>query len=154
VINYNLCYEKSVVSTKNFEVNLDGSGALGTLYTNIDGGFMLRTGLLNPYFKNLGISKRPVIEEDGLHKTQFLFSLKSNVKFVGYDGTLQGGMFNHTSVYTIGRNKISRVVYQGSACLTFSYGGFGISVEQFLLSPEFHNGWWHKWVHIGLAFCL
>lgn len=154
VLNYNLYYEKGIVSAKNFEVNMTGTGALGTLYTNIGGGIMLRTGILNPYFWNLGISKRSTYEEKGLQRIQILFSLKSNVKFVGYDATLEGGIFNKTSIYTIGQNSVTRFVYQGSACLTFSYGGFGINVEQFLLSPEFHNGWWHKWVHIGLTFCL
>jgi len=154
VLNYNLCYEKGVVCGKNIEVNLTGTGALGTLYTNIGGGIRLRTGILNPYFMNLGISKRTEYEEKGLHRTQILFSLKSNMKFVGYDATLEGGIFNKTSSYTIGKNSVTRFVYQGSACLTFSYGGFGINVEQFLLSPEFHNGWWHKWVHIGLTFCF
>ena len=154
ILNYNLSYEKGVVCGKNIEINLTGTGALGTLYTNIGGGIMLRTGILNPYFKNLGITKRSIIEEEGLQRLQILFSLKSNVKVVGYDATLEGGIFNKTNSYTIGQNSVTRFVYQGSACLTFSYGGFGINVEQFLLSPEFHNGWWHKWVHIGLTFCL
>lgn len=154
VLDYNICYEKGIVSGKSFDVNLIGTGSLGTLYTNVGGGIMLRTGILNPYFADLGFSKRLTNEEKGLRKVQFLFSLKSNVKFVGYDATLEGGVFNKTSPYTIGQNVISRFVYQGSACLTFSYGGFGIGVEQFILSPEFHNGWWHKWVHIGLTFCL
>jgi len=154
VLNYNLSYDNGVVGGKDLEVNLTGTGALGALYTNIGGGIMLRTGILNPYFKNLGISKRSTYEEKGLHMIQILFSLKSNVKFVGYDATLEGGIFNKTNSYTIGQNSVTRFVYQGSACLTFSYGGFGINVEQFLLSPEFHNGWWHKWVHIGLTFCL
>lgn len=154
VLNYNLIYEKGIVSGKNLEVNLTGTGALGTLYTNIGGGIMLRTGILNPYFENLGISKGSTYKENGLHRIQILFSLKSNMKFVGYDATLEGGIFNKTSSYTIGQNSVTRFVYQGSACLTFSYVGFGITIEQFLLSPEFHNGWWHKWVHIGLTFCL
>jgi lipid A 3-O-deacylase len=154
ILNYNLNYEKGVVSSRSFEVNLKGSGAIGTLYTNIGGGIMLRAGILNSYFRNLGISKKSTYEEMGLSRMQILFSLTSNVKFVGYDATLEGGVFNKSSIYTISPNSISRFVYQGSACLTFSYGGIGITIEQFLLSPEFHNGWWHKWVHVGLAFCL
>lgn len=154
ILNYNLSYEKGVLYRKNLEINLTGTGALGTLYTNIGGGIMLRTGILNPYFENFGISKKSIYEEKGLHRMQILFFLKSNMKFVGYDATLEGGFFNRTSSYTIGQKSVMRFVYQGSACLTFSYGGVGINVEQFLLSPEFHNGWWHKWVHIGLNFCL
>jgi hypothetical protein len=41
---------------------------------------------------------------------------------------------------------------EGSAGIVFSYGGIQIKGEQFLLSPEFENGWWHKWLSIQVGF--
>ena len=73
---------------------------------------------------------------------------------VGYDATLEGGLLNRTSSYTMPGREISRVVFQGSGGISWSCNGFRLDVEQFLLSPEFHNGWWHKWVHVALGFSL
>jgi hypothetical protein len=49
---------------------------------------------------------------------------------------------------------ISRYVFQGTAGITFSSGAFRADLEQFLLSEEFHDGWWHKWVRITMSFAL
>ena len=114
----------------------------------------MRTGIMNPYFTNLGQSKKRINKENGLKNTQILFFVTSQGKFVGYDATLQGGFFNKTSVYNIPGSSISRFVYQGSAGITFVYGGFRFDIEQFLLSPEFKNGWWHKWVYMAFTIAL
>ena len=87
-----------------------------------------------------------------LQNLQFYFFTNLNTKGIGYDATLQGGLFNHSSPYTISSGDVSRLVFQGSAGLVFSYGGFQLKGEQFILSPEFRDGWWHKWVSIGLTF--
>jgi lipid A 3-O-deacylase len=154
VLNYHLTYEKGIYNRRNIDLNLSGSGSLGTLYTNISGGFLFRTGLQNPYFINLGQSKRRSNRENGLRNTQVIFFVTSRAKLVGYDATLEGGFFNKSSVYTISSSNISRFVYQGSAGFTMVLGGTRLDIEQFVLSPEFHNGWWHKWVHIAFTFSL
>jgi lipid A 3-O-deacylase len=154
VLNYNLSFEKGIYNRKNIDFNLNGSGALGTLYTNISGGFLFRTGIQNPYFVNLGQAKRSINKENHLKNTQVIFFITSRGKFIGYDATLQGGMFDKSSVYTISSDHISRIVYQGSAGITIVFGGIRLDVEQYLLSPEFHDGWWHKWVHLAFTFSL
>jgi len=154
VINYLLRYEKGILSHPNLEMNLVSTASLGTLYTNITGGFHFRAGWMNPYFSNLGIARRQKLFTSGMRRTQFYFFLKGAGKLVGYDATLQGGLLNHSSVYTLSPDEISRLIFQSSVGMTFTYGGFQVDVEQFLLSPEFHHGWWHKWVHVGFTFCL
>jgi hypothetical protein len=154
VLNYHYVVEKGIVEKENFDFSVNSSGALGTLYTNISGGFLMRTGVKNPYYINLGQSKRRLNKENGLKNTQFIFFITSRGRFIGYDATLQGGFFNKSSVYRIQGSEISRFVYQGSAGLTFVYGGFRFDIEQFLLSPEYKYGWWHKWVHMAFTFSL
>jgi len=154
VLNYNLDMEKSVISLPNFEGVVNASGAFGTLYTNFSTGFLIRTGLFNPYFNNLGISRRTYTEGKLFRNTQVFLSLKASGKAVGYDATMQGGLLNRDSPYTIPSIAVSRVVLESSAAITFTFGGISYSIEQFILSPEFHNGWWHKWVHMNLSFCL
>lgn len=154
VLNYNYSIEKGLLEKRNLDLSVNGSGAIGSLYTNMSGGFLVRTGIMNPYFANLGQSKRRINKVNGLKNTQIIFFVTSRGKLVGYDATLQGGFFNKTSIYNIKGSNISRFVFQGSAGLTFVYGGFRFDIEQFLLSPEFRHGWWHKWVHMSFTFSI
>jgi lipid A 3-O-deacylase len=154
VLNYNVTFEKGILIRPRTEVNLTAAGALGTLYTNMEGGFYFRTGLVNPYFANLGLSKKAISEENGLRPIQVFFFLRSSARLVGYDATLEGGMLNHSSPYTISPKDISRVMLESSGGFSLVYRGFRFDAEQYLLSPEFHEGRWHLWVHAGLTFCL
>ncbi|MEI6454696.1 MAG: lipid A deacylase LpxR family protein [bacterium] len=154
VLNYSVTFDKGILSEKWINFNLVSTAMLGTLYTNISGGLLLRAGWMNPYFSNLGISKRSKLKQNHLHQAQGYFFLKGSGKVVGYDATLEGGLLNRSSVYTIPGSEISHLVFQTSVGLVISYGGFQIEAEQFLLSPEFSEGLWHKWGHIGLTFCF
>ncbi|HTX88415.1 MAG TPA: lipid A deacylase LpxR family protein [Bacteroidales bacterium] len=154
VLNYNLLMEKGLIHEKHLELNAEAAAQLGTLYTNIEGGFHLRAGLMNPYFANLGVSKRDRTRELGLRNSQVFFFVKSSCRLVGYDATLEGGLFNHTSPYTMPASEISRFMWESSAGLSFVIYGVRLDAEQYFLSPEFHGGKWHFWVHAGLTFCL
>lgn len=154
VLNYTLSLEKGVVNGNNIDIVLGATGNAGTLYTNLSGGAMIRAGWLNPYFANLGVAKKKVLENTGMRKFQFFLFLKGSGKLVGYDATLQGGVFNKSSIYTLPGSEISRVVFQASGGLALSYNGIRVDLEQFMLSPEFKSGLWHKWVHVALTFCL
>ncbi|MDP1622112.1 MAG: lipid A deacylase LpxR family protein [Bacteroidales bacterium] len=154
ILNYMVSFEKGVLSQKNFEFLLALTGNVGTLYSNLAGGGQIRAGWFNPHFANLGIAKKQILNDAGLRKTQFFFFIKGSGKLVGYDATLQGGMFNRSSVYKLPAGEISRLVFQSSGGITFSRNGIRLDVEQFMLSPEFQNGWWHKWVHVALTFSL
>jgi len=154
VLNYQVTFDKGVFEQKWINLNLVSSASLGTLYTNITGGFHFRAGWMNPYFANLGIARPGRLKLNHLRKAQFYLFCKGSGKLVGYDATLEGGLINTTSVYTIPSSHISRLIFQTSTGLAITYGGFQVEAEQFFLSPEFTDGSWHKWVHIGLTFCF
>ena len=155
VLNYRFSLEKGLFpQKKNTEINVFANAALGTLYTNISGGFYFRAGVFNPYFINLGLQKKRMNRALNLKNFQWFFFINTGMKVVGYDATLQGGMFNHSSPYTLSADQISRVIFQGSGGVVLTYGAVRLECEQFLLSPEFAHGWWHKWIHLGLTFCL
>jgi|GEM_PF-279920 hypothetical protein len=151
VLNYDLTYEKGIISNRRIELNLNEVGALGTLYTNMGGGFQFRAGLMNPYFDSYCFSRTKEYTTSGYSKFQAFVFITSLGKLIGYDATLEGGMLNKSSIYTLDRKEISLLTYQGTIGLTLSYEGFRLDVEQLLLSPEFHGCMWHKWVHIGLT---
>lgn len=156
ILNYSLAMQKGLISTGHLEVIATAKGNLGTLYTNLSGGIFLRTGWLNSWFASpLPLTKREISEQGNSTRAfEACLFLKANGQLVGYDATLQGGMFDHSSDYTIPGSDISRAVFNGSAGLSLEYRGIGLDLEQFLLSPEFDGGMWHKWVHIALKFSL
>ncbi|MCX6286460.1 MAG: lipid A deacylase LpxR family protein [Bacteroidetes bacterium] len=154
VINYNFALEKGVINTRHVQLILTGSGAIGTLYTNFGGGVNLRLGWFNDYFSDLGIRKRRVLKAKGDRVTQCFFTIRSAARLVAYDATLEGGMINHNSSYTIPASAISNFVSQSSIGFTVTYGAVGIELEQNVLSPEFSHRWWHAWGHVGLLFAL
>jgi hypothetical protein len=151
ILNYNLTYEKGILSTRSVELNLNSTGALGTLYTNMGGGFQFRAGRMNPYFGSYCFSRNNLNKATGYSKFQAFIFVTSLGRLIGYDATLEGGMFNKSSIYTLNSKEISYLTYQGSLGLTLAYEGYRLDVEQFLLSPEFHGCAWHKWVHIGVT---
>jgi hypothetical protein len=152
LLNYSLTLEKGILSSRNLEINLNSTGILGTVQTHVSGGAFLRTGWFNPYFDQLFFSKRALNIQRNHKNLQGYFFISLKGRFIAYDATLQGGLFNRSSPYTIPAPEIKRIVMEGSAGIVFSYGGIQIKGEQFLLSPEFENGWWHKWLSIQVGF--
>jgi lipid A 3-O-deacylase len=154
ILNYTFKAEKGIISGRNFEMNCNGEAALGTQFTHIGGGMTVRAGIFNPYFANLGVQKSSAARKQDLRNFQAYFYTDLATSFIGYDATLEGGMFNHSSVYTLTGKSISRIVAEGCAGIAVVAGGIRLDVGQYILSPEFHGGMWHHWVHAGLTFSL
>lgn len=152
LLNYYARVEKGIVSLPWLTLLIYGSGSIGTVYTNIAGGTYVRSGWFNPYFSSLLFSKRSLNRIRHARNVQFYFFADFSGKAVGYDATLQGGMFNRTSPYTIASGDLNRMMFKGTGGIVFSFGGFQLKGEQVLISPEFVNGWWHKWLSIALSF--
>ncbi len=154
VLNYQVMLEKGIAATRHFDLALTASGSVGTLYTNATGGATLRAGWFNPAFGFPVSPTGSTLRSQLAGRFQASFFLRGSAKAVGYDATLQGGWLNHSSAYTFPAREISHAVFQASGGITLSYRGVRIEAEQFMLSPEFSHGWWHKWVHIALTFGL
>lgn len=154
LINYNFGMEKGILNREHIQLILSGEGSLGTLYTNFGGGFSLRLGNFNDYFSDLGIRKRRVLKESGERIWQYFFTVSGGSRIIAYDATLQGGLLNSNSPYTIPRSAVSNIVFRSSVGFTLTYGAIGIQLEQIVISPEFSHKWWHAWGHIGLLFAL
>ncbi|MEO6347397.1 MAG: lipid A deacylase LpxR family protein [Aquaticitalea sp.] len=105
VLNYRMSYEKQILKYRElFTLQGVSSVQLGTLFTNASIGFNTTIGLVNSPFKNS--NKRFSI---------YLYS-QPIVSVIGYDATLQGGLFNKSSPYTIANGDIERLTAQ------FDYG--------------------------------
>lgn len=139
LLNYSLKLEKGITN-KNI-VDLIGYGAVnaGTIYSNASVGLKIRAGRMNHYFKAPGYSDR----------FQFWIYSAGECKVIAYDATLQGGLFNNSSVYTIAPNKIERAVFSMNAGVVLAYHKFRVEYFNTFLTREFETGKKHAWGHLG-----
>jgi len=154
VMNYTAEFEKGILNPEVFDLNLFARGQLGTLYTNAGAGLRIRLGLFNPYFEMPWLAGERSTEGKASGKWQYGIFATGFVKGVLYDATLEGGVFNNTSNYTIPASDIERLVLQASAGVFFAYRQFGLMYEQFYITPEFAGALHHRWGHINVSYCF
>ncbi len=77
-------------------------------------------------------------------KRAFYLYAKPQVNLVGYDATLQGGLFNRSSPYVISDADVSRVVYRQQVGLVYRTGSVLIEYYRSFASPEFRGGRAHR----------
>jgi lipid A 3-O-deacylase len=146
VFNYQLDYEKGILSVPNFLLVSCKVGAkLGTLNDKLYGGAVLMLGLFENPFQHFATQKRAF---------QVYLYAEPLCNLVGYDASLQGGLLNRNSVYTISGNDINRIVLQGNAGIVFKIKRLNLEYFQSYLAKEFETGTSHHWggVRIGWMF--
>jgi hypothetical protein len=151
IINYRIKFEKALFYKKHREIIANALVRAGTLYTDASVGFTARMGLFSPYFSNLGMDKYSVYRKSNF---QIYGIFKLNAKAVAYNATLQGGLFNNESVYTINDSRITRFVVDGMAGIVISYKQIGLEYSKFYLSQEFKEGLEHKWGRCVIRYCF
>ena len=145
VLDYELGYEKELLRLKNFfALNLDTKAHLGTFNTNASIGFNATLGLINSPFTAIKNKKK---------FTAYLYT-QPKLKFVGYDASLQGGLFNTTSPYTIPNSGIERFVYENNYGIIIRLHSLYFEYSRNDITSEFKSGHSHKWggFKIGAAF--
>ncbi len=149
VINYNARIEKGLMQKKYYDISLTGEGRLGTMYTDLAAGGLIRVGFLQPYYANLGLTK-----QKDQRKFQCYVFAKGNVKAVGYNATLQGGVFRRNSFYTLPEKDITRAVATGYLGFVVAYKRLSLEYTKAYISPEFRKGLYHGWGHCAISVCF
>jgi len=149
VINYNAQFEKGFYIKKNIELIGFIDGRAGTLYDDVGIGGIVRSGWLEPYFKNSGLTR-----QKDRKKIQCYAFAKGKIKAVAYNATLQGGVFNRKSIYTIPSANVKRLVAIGYIGIVIAYKRVSLEYSKAYLSPEFTNGLTHGWGHCSITFCF
>ena len=103
VINYEVSYEKQLLRYRNlFSLQSNSTLRLGTLFTNASLGFSTTFGIINAPFTSV----------KNKNKFQLYLFGQPLVSAIGYDATMQGGLFNNKSPYTISSNAVERFTAQ------------------------------------------
>jgi lipid A 3-O-deacylase len=118
---------------------------LGTHNTKVSVGGSFMTGYFNSPYKNSSTKNK---------KVSYYLYAQPQVSIVGYDATLQGGLFNRNSPYTIASKNINRITFQGDYGIVFTFAKMYVEYCQSILTKEFCTGTYHRWggIRIGVRF--
>lgn len=142
IVNYNLTYEKGYLNNPYIDAIWSSELRVGSLYTDATTLVTMRIGKLRPYFI-------PIQKEKKFYA--FLF-VKSAVKYVFYNATLQGGIFNKNSVYTLPASEIMRAVLYSNTGITLQYNKCSLDYSYTWISPEVKHGLGHGWGSVDFSF--
>jgi lipid A 3-O-deacylase len=148
IANYQLSLEKELFSnSNNLIVNGMAEFRAGSRNDALSTGLNLMFGHFNDPYRSARSTGHP-------KKWQYYFYLQPRLNLVAYDATLQGGLVNHTSPYTIPASNIERATLQADAGLVLSYRRLLLSYAQSYLTKEFSTGEYHRWggITIGIGF--
>ena len=145
VLNYQVNYERELYSyADHVSFSVSGTARAGTLSTKGTIGASLMAGnIYSPFRSNpLRHSK----------KVQYYFYDSPSGNAVAYDCTLQGGIFNRTSPYTISNADINRFTFMNRFGFVLIFRHLYLEYFQSVQTPEFSNTIHHKSGGLQLGF--
>lgn len=144
ILNYQLEYERRLLALGNhFLLSAQIGGQAGTFNTNVYSGIIIMTGLYDDPFFNFAKAKS---------KNRAYLYAEPLLRAVAYDATLQGGLFNTESPYTIASSDLNRLVFQGNVGAVFKLNRLHLEYFQSYLTKEFETGSPHLWGGVRIAW--
>lgn len=146
-INYELNHERQLLEVPHIiSIHSNAQLRVGTLSDRVQAGFTLTLGRFN---SPLTSSK----QSPGRNFQFYLYS-QSLGAVVGYDATLQGGLFNRSSPYTLKASELYRFTFQNNYGVVVQFWKIYAEYYRTYLSREFKTGREHSWggVKLGVAF--
>ncbi|HNH61807.1 MAG TPA: DUF2219 family protein, partial [Cyclobacteriaceae bacterium] len=136
-------YEHGLWVKRNFIVTAKGGARAGTYNTRLSSSFTMMGGYFDNPFQFANSQNK---------KFQVYFFAEPQLNLVVFDATLQGGVFNDRSPYTLDRNEISRFVFQQNAGLVIKIKSLVLEYSQALITREFKAGTAHSWGSVRAAW--
>ena len=109
---------------------------IGTLYDQLRTGATVRFGKWQPRRGTAPGRGKPF---------RWSGSWEGRLTGVGYNATLQGGVFNRSSPHTLGPERINRLVWEQTAGAVVGWGNVVFAFGQTWLGREFRGGKPHCW---------
>jgi lipid A 3-O-deacylase len=141
-----LTIERGLVVLKHFELMLNGKTNIGTVFNDISIGHATRFNSGNPYFFHLTNANKRAF--------RFYAEIKNDLKFVAFNGTLQGAVAGRNNPYVLHSDQIKRFVFSSQASICFAYKRLGIELSETFISKEFKTGLRHSWGHLMLSYVI
>ncbi len=138
-INYTCEFYKSLFEISWFELSGAAKGKLGIPFTQVELGGILRLGYFDSYPKGFDMFSR--------RKWSAYFFAEMFGKAVGYNATLQGGLFS-SSVYTL--DSINHFVGSYRLGISAAYNLFKLEIATTFNTPEFQGALSHRWAYASV----
>ena len=144
VLDYELAYEKQLFSYKRLTaINLDTKAHLGTFNTFASVGLNATFGLINTPYATIKNKNK---------FAAFVFT-QPHIKAIGYDASMQGGIFTH-STYTIPADGIERFVFENNYGIIIQFRTLYFEYFRNDIAKEFKTGASHKWGGFKIGFTI
>jgi lipid A 3-O-deacylase len=151
LLNINAHVEKVILRNPYTELSVSGTAKLGSYQTNIGSGLSFRTGLLpsslHPIAPSISYSTNNFVPKSGL---PIWFFVDIRGKRIFHDASLNGGLFNKNSPYTISYANTKKYTFELSTGISAAYRSSIIAIKLVYLSPEFNKGTNHRWGAISI----
>lgn len=145
VINYEVGYEKQLLRYRNlFSLQSNSTVKLGTLFTNASVGFNAVAGIINS----------PFTSAEKKDRFQIYIYSQPLVNAIAYDATLQGGLFQTRSPYTIAAGEIERFTAQFNYGVVLKTKSLYFEYSRSSLTREFETGPSANWGGIKIGFSI
>ncbi len=145
VLNYEVGYEKQLLKyLELFSLQANATANVGTLFTNASVGVNSTVGIINNAFSSLA-------ERNGFKLYAYAAPL---VRVIGYDATLQGGLINKESPYTIASSEVQRVTGQMNYGIVLKTKTLYVEYTRSVITKEYRTGRSYKWGGIRIGFTL
>jgi len=143
MINYSASIEKNFYNNNWFELSGITSAKIGAPFTNANVGFKSKIGVYNSFPKGFDFLST--------QKWQLFVNLSASVGIVGYNATLQGGLFSE-NIYTL--SEINRFLGNASLGFTAIYKSLKLEYTQHFNTAEFPKADSHNWGYFLIKFAF
>ena len=144
ILNYQVDGEQLLLAYRNIcSIDVHGMIRLGTLSDMISIGTTFMFGNFEMPFKSTPVRR---------HGLRLYMYDHPQLNIIGYDATLQGGLFNTTSPYLITNDNMQRITFQNRFGFGLSHKGIFIEYFQSYITREFKTGKEHHWGGVQVAF--
>ncbi|RMB62873.1 lipid A deacylase LpxR family protein [Dokdonia sinensis] len=145
VLNYEVGYEKQLARYRDlFSLQASANVKVGTLFTNASIGMNSTVGIINNGFST-------ITNRNGFKLYAYA---QPTVSVVGYDATLQGGLINRDSPYTIASSDVTRVTGQFHYGIVLKTRTLYFEYARSVSTKEITTGSSYKWGGIKIGFTL
>ena len=145
LVNYEIGYEKQLVRYNDlFALQANAHAKVGTLFTNAMLGLNTTFGIINTPFSSSTNSKG----------FKLFGYVQPMVNLIGYDATLQGGLLNKKSPYTIASRDIERLTGELNCGIVLKTKTLYLEYSRSVRTKEFKTGSGYQWGGIKIGFTI
>ena len=147
LLNYAFSYEKQLYAYRHaLSVSALAQAQAGSFSDRLQTGVVVMAGWFDSPFGPAPNHRRLPV--------QLYVYAQPIVSLVGYDASLQGGLFNRSSPYVISADQLTRITLQTNMGVVFTYKKMYLEYYQSVLTREFETGLSHRWggIKIGVSF--